>query len=77
MHLVLMTQYRHSIDCSCQSQDTPSGAANSYAQWAVPTLLTARNESMPLLRRAAVTIFGEKKMTALRFDQFEHWEADL
>ena len=56
-----MTEYRHSIDCSCQSQDTPPGAANSYAQWAGPTLLTARDESMPLLRRAAVTIFREKK----------------
>ena len=52
-----MTQYMHFIDCSCQQQDTPPGAANSYAQWAGPTLLTARDESMPLMGRAAVTIF--------------------
>ena len=56
---------------------TPPGAANSYVQWAGPTLLTARDESMPLLRRAAVTIFREKKITALMFDQFEHWEVDF
>ena len=60
MQIALMAQYRHSIDCSCQSQDTTPGAAKCYAQWAGPMLLTARDESMPLLRRAAVTIFREK-----------------
>ena len=57
MHIALMTQYKHSIDYSCQSQDTTPGAVNSYAQWAGPTLPKARDD---LLRRAAVTIFGEK-----------------
>ena len=72
-----MTQFRHSIDCSRRSQETPPGADKKLQSGRGEERASdASDEALALLICIVVANFSEI-ITVLMFERFEHCKVDF